>query len=56
MGIGAIALIYLLGGFALAYWSGFQITVPDYFVIDGFDWLVIGIILAPFVTRKEDAL
>jgi hypothetical protein len=55
IGIGAIALIFIFGGFALAYWSGFQTNVLDY-TIDGFDWLLVGLVAALFVTRKQDAL
>jgi Sel1 repeat len=53
--IGTIASLFAFGGFALAYWSRFQINAV-YVVVDGFDWLLIAMFVALFVTRKSDAL
>jgi len=54
--IGMIAALFIFGAFALAYWSEFEISVPGLGTMDGFNWLIIAMILAPFLTRKEDAL
>jgi hypothetical protein len=56
VGIGAIALIFISGGFVLAYWSGFQINVAGYATVDGFNCLVVALVLGLFVVRKQDAL
>jgi hypothetical protein len=55
IGIGSIAAVLIFCGFAVGYWSPFQINIEGY-AIGWFDWLVIGMVAALFVTRKQDAL
>ena len=53
--IGAASAMFALGGFALAYWSKFQINI-GFAVVGGFEWLLITMVVAALVTRKSDAL
>jgi len=55
IGIGSIASVLVATSFGLAYWTGFRIVFEGY-VIDGFFWVLIGILTAFMITRKEDAL
>lgn len=56
IGIGSIAAVLIFCGFAVGYWLPFQINVAGYATIDGFDWCLLGMVVALFVTRKQDAL
>jgi hypothetical protein len=55
IGIGAIATILVVAGFALMFWSGFRIIYSGY-VIEGPYWLLVGIVTALLITRKKHAL
>jgi hypothetical protein len=55
IGIGSIAAILVVVSFMLAYWTGFRVIFEGW-IIDGFYWLLIGMLMAFLVTRKEDAL
>lgn len=55
IGIGSIAAALMLGGFALAYWSGFEINT-GFGIVDGPAWLVIIVLASIFVVKKQDAL
>ena len=55
IGIGSIAAILVAMGFMLAYWTGFRVIFEGW-IIDGFYWLLIGMLTALLVTRKENAL
>ena len=55
IGIGSIAAILVALSFMLAYWTGFRVIFEGY-VIDGFYWVLIGMLTALLVTRKQDAL
>jgi hypothetical protein len=45
----------MLGGFALAYWSNFEINT-GFGIVDGFTWLFVVMAASAFVVRKRDAL
>jgi hypothetical protein len=51
IGIGTIAVVLIFCGFALGYWSPFQINLAGYATVGWFDWLLIGMVAALFVTR-----
>ena len=55
LGIGAIAALMMLGGFTLAYWSNFEIKT-GFGVVDGFIWLLVVMVAAALVVKKQDAL
>jgi hypothetical protein len=55
IGIGSIAGVLIFCGFAIGYWFPFQINIEGY-AIDWSAWLVIGMVTALVVTRKQDAL
>jgi hypothetical protein len=55
IGIGSIAAILVAVSFVLAYWTGFRVIFEGY-VIDGFYWMLIGMLTALLVTREQDAL
>jgi hypothetical protein len=55
IGIGSIAAILVAMSFMLAYWTGFRVIFEGW-IIDGFYWLLIGMLMALLVTRKENAL
>jgi hypothetical protein len=55
IGIGSIATILVAASFVLAYWTDFRVIFEGY-VIDGFWWMLIAILTALLITRKEDAL
>jgi hypothetical protein len=55
IGIGSIALVLVIASFGLAYWTDFRVVFEGY-IIDGFYWVLIGILTACVVTRKQDAL
>ncbi len=55
IGIGSIATIFVAASFVLAYWTDFRVIFEGY-VIGGFWWMLIGILTALLITRKEDAL
>jgi hypothetical protein len=45
IGIGTIAVVLILSGFALGYWSPFQINLAGYATVGWFDWLLIGMVM-----------
>src|ERR1700682_1745359 len=53
IGIGALATLPIAAAFVLAYWSDFQIGIFDY-NIDGFYWVLLGIIIPIIVVRPKD--
>ncbi|MGH2508685.1 MAG: hypothetical protein ACRDHZ_14970 [Ktedonobacteraceae bacterium] len=53
-GIAAIALILCVGGLALMLWSGYRITLFSV-RLSGFEWSIVGIIIALLTTTKRDA-
>jgi hypothetical protein len=55
IGIGSIAAILVAVSFMIAYWTGFRVIFEGW-IINGFYWLLIGMLMAPLVTRKENAL
>jgi hypothetical protein len=55
MGIGSIAAILVAVSFMLAYWTGFRVIFEGW-MVDGFYWLLIGMLTALLITRKQDAL
>jgi hypothetical protein len=55
IGIGSIASVLVAASFGLAYWTDFRVVVEGY-VIDGFYWLLIGMLTACVIARKKDAL
>ena len=55
IGIGSIAAILVAMSFMLAYWTGFRVIFEGW-IIEGFYWLLIGMLVALLVTRKENAL
>jgi hypothetical protein len=55
IGIGSIAVILVVVSFMLAYWTGFRVIFEGW-IIGGFYWLLIGMLTALLVTRKQDAL
>jgi hypothetical protein len=55
LGIGAIAAVLIVTGFAVAYWSDFHIRLFGY-SLSGVEWLLVGMALAVIVTRKRHAL
>jgi hypothetical protein len=48
-------VILVAASFVLAYWTDFRVIFEGY-VIDGFYCLLIGMLAALLVTRKQDAL
>ena len=55
IGFGALATLPIAAAFVLAYWSDFQIGIFDY-NIDGFYWVLLGIIIPIIVVRPKDIL
>jgi hypothetical protein len=55
IGIGSIAAILVAVSFMIAYWTGFRVLFEGW-IINGFYWLLIGMLMALLVTRKENAL
>jgi hypothetical protein len=55
VGIGTIAALLMTGGFALAYWSGFEINT-GFGIVDGFSWLTLTALASIFAVKKQDAL
>ena len=54
-GIGAIALVLLIAAFGLMLWSGFSLSLGGV-LIPGPYWVVVGMITAVLVTKKQHAL
>ena len=55
IGMGAIATLPIAAAFVLAYWSDFQIDIFGY-NIDGFYWVLLGMIVPIIVVRPKDIL
>jgi hypothetical protein len=55
IGIGSIATILVALAFMIAYWTGFRVIFESY-VIDGFYWVLIGMLAALLATTKQNAL
>lgn len=55
LGIGAIAAVLTVAGFALVIWSGFWISL-DGVVIEGRYWALIGMLVAIVTAKKSFAL
>lgn len=54
-GIGGLALVLIVAGAALMFWSGFWMRLFDV-EVNGVIWALLGALSAVIVVRKDDAL